>query len=125
MLFFAVLTLAFLGVSARIADRWVFFLSTLRQRLCGPHVAAGDLLEQSTMATQSVESLALRPRETAKALGISPRTLWGLTAPRGPIPCLRIGHGKRQTVLYPVADLQAWLSRQAEAAKGGENDNAR
>lgn len=74
------------------------------------------------MATQSVASLALRPREAAKALGISARTLWGLTAPRGPIPCLRIGHGKRQTVLYPVADLQAWLSRQAEAAKGGSDD---
>ena len=73
------------------------------------------------MATQSVESLALRPREAAKALGISARTLWGLTAPRGPIPCLRIGHGKRQTVLYPVTELQAWLSRQAEAEKGGDN----
>jgi len=71
------------------------------------------------MATQSIESLALRPREAAKALGISARTLWGLTAPRGPIPCLRVGHGKRQTVLYPVAELQAWMSRQAEATKGG------
>jgi len=80
------------------------------------------LLEKKTMATQSVESLALRPREAAKALGISARTLWGLTAPRGPIPCLRIGHGKRQTVLYPVAELQAWLSRQAEAEKRGDDD---
>ena len=76
------------------------------------------------MATQSVDSLALRPREAAKALGISPRTLWALTAPRGPIPCLRIGHGKRQTVLYPVTELQAWLTRQAEATKGGDDDNA-
>ena len=75
------------------------------------------------MGAKSVESLALRPREAAKALGISPRTLWGLTAPRGPIPCLRIGQGKRQTVLYPVAELQAWLSRQAE--KGGNDDHAR
>jgi len=74
------------------------------------------------MATQSVDSLALRPREAAKALGISARTLWGLTAPRGPIPCLRIGHGKRRTVLYPVAELQAWLRRQAEAEKGGDDD---
>jgi len=74
------------------------------------------------METQSVESLALRPRDAATALGISPRTLWGLTAPRGPIPCLRIGHGKRQSVLYPVAELQAWLSRQAEAEKGGGRD---
>lgn len=76
------------------------------------------------MAPKPVESLALRPREAVKALGISARTLWGLTAPRGPIPCLRIGHGKRQTVLYPVAELQAWLSREAEVAKGGNDDNA-
>jgi hypothetical protein len=71
------------------------------------------------MTTQSVVSLALRPREAAKALGISPRTLWGLSAPRGPIPCVRVGHGKRQTVLYPVAELQAWLSQQTDTGKGG------
>lgn len=70
------------------------------------------------METQSIQSLALRPREAAKALGLSARTLWGLTVPRGPIPCLRVGHGKRQTVLYPVADLQAWLSTNAKEAKG-------
>lgn len=68
------------------------------------------------------KSLALRPREAAKALGIGARTLWGLTAPRGPIPCIRIGHGKRQTVLYPVASLQAWLSQQPEAGKGGDDE---
>jgi hypothetical protein len=74
------------------------------------------------MAVQSVDSLALRPREAAAALGISARTLWGLTAPRGPIPCLRIGHGKRQTVLYPVADLRAWLCRESAAEKGASDD---
>jgi len=26
----------------------------------------------------------------------------------------------RRTVLYPTADLQAWLTRQAEAGKGGD-----
>lgn len=70
------------------------------------------------MATQSVESLALRPRDAAKALGISPRLLWQLTHD-GVIPCVRIGGGKRRTVLYPVAELEAWLRRQAEATKGG------
>jgi hypothetical protein len=74
------------------------------------------------MATQSVELLALRPREAAKALGISARTLWGLSAPRGPIPCVRVGSGRRQVVLYPLPDLQAWLSRQVEAGKGGGDD---
>ena len=72
--------------------------------------------------TPTTSPLALRPRDAAKSLGISARTLWGLTSPRGPIPCLRVGHGKRQTVLYPVADLQTWLSRQAEAEKGGDDD---
>lgn len=76
------------------------------------------------MTTQSVQSLALRPREAAKALGISPRLLWQLTHD-GVIPCVRVGSGKRRTVLYPTASLQAWLTRQAEAAKGGDNGNAR
>ena len=68
------------------------------------------------MATQSIESLALRPREAAAALGISARTLWGLTAPRGPIPCVRVGSGKRRTVLYPTAMLEQWLAEQAGRA---------
>lgn len=72
------------------------------------------------MKTQSVAPLSLRPRDAAKALGISPRTLWGLTTPRGPIPCVRLGNGTRRAVLYPVADLQAWLSGKAEAGKGGQ-----
>jgi excisionase family DNA binding protein len=63
--------------------------------------------------------LALRPRAAAKALGISPRLLWQLTKD-GHIPCVRVGSGKRRTVLYPLAELQAWLTRQAAPAKGGE-----
>ena len=74
------------------------------------------------MATETTQTLALRPREAAKALNLSARTLWGLTAPRGPIPCVRVGSGKRRTILYPTADLQAWLTRQVEAEKGGDND---
>jgi excisionase family DNA binding protein len=72
-----------------------------------------------TMIPTAVSSpLALRPREAAKALGISPRHLWQLTKD-GHVPCVRVGSGTRKTVLYPVADLQAWLTRQAAAAKGG------
>lgn len=67
--------------------------------------------------------LSLRPAEAAKALGISPRLLWQLTHD-GVIPCVRVGSGKRQTVLYPTATLQAWLAREAGAAKGGDDDNA-
>jgi excisionase family DNA binding protein len=67
------------------------------------------------MTTESCP-LALRPRQAAAALGISPRLLWQLTHD-GIIPVVRVGSGKRKTLLYPMADLQAWLSQ--SAAKGG------
>ena len=67
------------------------------------------------MSNQNVQTLALRPREAAKALAISPRLLWQLTKD-GEIPCVRVGSGKRRSVLYPVAQLQAWLARRAAAA---------
>ena len=60
-------------------------------------------------------ALALRPREAAKALGISERMLWSLTAPRGTVPAVRIG----PCVLYPVTALQARLGRQAQGAPEG------
>jgi excisionase family DNA binding protein len=63
--------------------------------------------------------LALRPREAAKALGISVRHLWQLTKD-GHVPCVRVGSGTRKTVLYPVAELHAWLARQTAAKEGGQ-----
>ena len=60
--------------------------------------------------------LALRPREAAKRLRISERLLWQLTHD-GHIPCVRIGTGKRRSVLYPVSLLEQWLREQA--AEGG------
>ena len=74
------------------------------------------------MATESNHSpLALRPREAAKALGISPRLLWQLTHD-GVIPSVRVGAGKRKSVLYPTAELQAWLTRQSKATSKGVTD---
>ena len=71
------------------------------------------------MTTTSTSSpLALRPRDAAKALGISARTLWEWTRD-GRVPCVRVGGGRRKVVLYPVDQLQTWLQQQA-AAKGGE-----
>lgn len=86
--------------------------------VCEPRCVASDPTEPATM-NESTSPLALRPREAAKALGISPRLLWQLTKD-GRIPCVRVGSGTRKTVLYPVADLQAWLSRESNTAKGGE-----
>jgi hypothetical protein len=65
--------------------------------------------------------LALRAREAARVLNISPRHLWGLTAPRGPIPAIRVGSGRPKVVLYSVDALKAWLTQQTQASKeGGE-----
>lgn len=52
--------------------------------------------------------LALRAPHAAKALGISPRLLATLTA-EGRVPHVRLN----KAVVYPVADLQKWLSKQA------------
>lgn len=52
-------------------------------------------------------TLALRPKEAAKALGIGERKLWALTN-SGELPHARIG----RAVVYPVRELQEWLSDQ-------------
>ena len=62
-----------------------------------------------------VARLALRPKEAAKALGIGERLLWSKTS-QGLIPHLRIG----TAIVYPVAELERWLTEQA--AKGGGDD---
>ncbi|MEN1704602.1 MAG: helix-turn-helix domain-containing protein [Planctomycetota bacterium] len=52
--------------------------------------------------------LLVSEREAAKLLAISPRTLWSLRQ-SGEIPCIRIGRAVR----YSVAELSAWVDRQA------------
>ncbi len=69
-------------------------------------------------ATQA--PIALRPRDAAKALQISPRHLWQLTAD-GLIPCVRLGTGKRKTVLYFREALESLLRQ--EAVSNGSGDS--
>ncbi len=56
--------------------------------------------------------LALRPREAAKALGVSERTLWSMTK-AGKIPHARMD----RIVMYPVDALRKWLD---EMVRGGQ-----
>lgn len=63
--------------------------------------------------TETVQPLALRPREAAKALGISERLLWSKTN-CGEIPHVRVG----RSVLYPVEQLRQWLAGQAKKNGG-------
>jgi len=64
-------------------------------------------------AGDATPRLALRPKEASKALGIGPRLLWSMTN-RGEIPHIKLG----KAVLYPVAELERWLSERAQR-KGG------
>jgi hypothetical protein len=80
---------------------------------CVRQAARREYLGDCAMSDKLAEPLALRPRDAARVLGISTRTLWAMTAPRGPIPCVRVGHGTRQLVLYPLDGLRAWLANRA------------
>ena len=58
-------------------------------------------------------ALLLTAQQAAKALAISPRKLWGMTASRE-IAHLRVG----RCVRYPLEDLQRWIDAQKE---GGDD----
>jgi len=62
----------------------------------------------------AIPKLAMRPREAAKAIGLSERTLWTLTN-QGKIPHIRLG----RAVLYPVDTLCEWLAEGSRIG-GGE-----
>lgn len=73
-----------------------------------------DLLNLSCKSNAAVPCLALRPREAARAIGVSERTLWDWTK-RGLVPHVRLN----KAILYPVDALRRWLDEQAGAAKMG------
>ncbi len=53
------------------------------------------------------DKLLLTAPEAAGLSSICERTLWGITTPRGPVPCVRIGTGVR----YYLADLRDFCER--------------
>ena len=68
------------------------------------------LTDQSEPAAGELR-LALRPREAAAALGVCARVLWEMTK-ADEVPHVRLGKTGK-TVVYPVDELRAWLSRKA------------
>ena len=58
--------------------------------------------------------LALCPRDAARSLCVSEKTLGSLTGPSGPIPAAKI----RWLVRYDMRDLLAFLDAQKTAAIG-------
>ena len=75
-----------------------------------------DAAKLSTGTEPETPCLAMRPREAAKALGISERLLWEWTN-RGIVPHIRLG----KAILYPVDSLREWLKH--EAKQGVDNSD--
>jgi predicted DNA-binding transcriptional regulator AlpA len=70
-----------------------------------------DSFSQLASAAASVESrLLISAKDAAAALSVSERTLFSLTAPRGPIPVTRLP-GVR-SVRYSVDALRDWIASQ-------------
>jgi excisionase family DNA binding protein len=64
-------------------------------------------------------TLALRPREAAKAIGVSERTLWAMTKSRE-IPYMRLG----RIILYSVESLRAWLEAKTVCTAASDEQGA-
>ena len=75
-----------------------------------------DAAKLPTGTEPETPCLAMRPREAAKALGISERLLWDWTN-KGVVPHVRLG----KAILYPVDSLREWLKR--EAKQGVDNSD--
>ena len=56
-------------------------------------------------------------RDAARMLSVSERTLYAMTAPRGPIASVRIGRADsgNPRVLYSVETLRAWIAAQTDS----------
>lgn len=57
------------------------------------------------------EKLLLTPDEAAQQLSVCPKSLWSLTAPRGPIKCVRLG----RSVRYSPEALRQFIAQQSQA----------
>lgn len=71
----------------------------------------------------SVQPALLTPNDAAAYLGFSVRTLYGISAPRGALPVVRIGTGSEITKpRYRLADLDAYIASHTvtQQAEGGD-----
>ena len=72
----------------------------------------GPRTTTTTMGLASIgpggDVLLASSRQAAHLLSVSERTLWGITSPRGSVPCVRIG----SRCLYSPDALRTWIAAQ-------------
>ena len=78
-------------------------------------------MKNETKTESGNGQLLLTVRAAAKTLAISESLLWKHTAPRGNIPCVKIGRAVR----YRPADLERWAERTAAESEREACDRAR
>lgn len=72
--------------------------------------APPQLAHAEQEGSAQIPCLAMRSRRTARALDISERKLWEITADQtSGIPHVRLG----KAVVYPIRELADWLAQQA------------
>lgn len=65
--------------------------------------------KSSTEPAAAEDKLLLTSDEAARKLSICPKSLWSLTAPRGPISCIRLG----RSVRYSLDALRNFIAQQS------------
>lgn len=60
--------------------------------------------------------LCLGETDAAQALGVSPRTVYGLRA-AGKLAFIKLGDGKQCRVLYPVSELEKFIAANTQIAE--------
>ena len=103
-----------IAAAARLGEAILEFVLAIHERPEHPHSNLRECSPRPPNAprittpkdTSSGDEL-LPTREAARYLGISPRTIWGLTFPRGPLPVSRFGRAVR----YSRSDLDAFIVR--------------
>jgi predicted DNA-binding transcriptional regulator AlpA len=74
---------------------------------------------QTEAAGMITDKLLVKAAEAARLLCISEKSLWSLTAPRGPIPAIRIGE---RSIRYSTEQLKRWIEQQHAATNGFSRD---
>ena len=72
------------------------------------------------MELKKLERALMTAREAAQFLGLSERTIWEITGPRGDLPAIRIG----RSVRYSRTDLADFIERH-RIGSGSRNDGVK